>query len=523
MRRVISAWLPRFATDRWTRRNAAAPDDNAPPPPFALTVEAANTRRVHAADAGAEAAGIVSGMPLTDARAVFPALVVAEADLAADARALEALAEWCVRYTPWTAVDDWPAPGGGAGLFLDITGCAHLFGGEAAMLRDLRDRLRGFGFSARLGLADTKGAAWAAARFMASGSDEDDDIALLPEGSQRQLLMGLPVGSLRLAPAVVESLKRLGVRRVADLDALPRAPLAARLGRDVGKRLDQALGRAPEPFTPRAAVEPWRARIHFAEPIARTDDVEAATLTLCRDHHPRLEREGLGARRLLLELFRVDGTVLRRTAGTSRPARDPAHLARLFKEGLDNIDAGFGIESMALTLTALDPLGAEQTGFTRGAGTAPDAAERAAETARLLDRLRTRLGEANVLRPAPRESHIPEAAVTTVEASGGDAPQGWPPLSPRPARLFPRPEPLEPVEPAAHEGAPPAVFRWRRRAWRLAVAEGPERIGPEWWRTPGGIPAPSVVRDYWRAEDEAGHRLWLFRKGADWFVQGVFP
>lgn len=488
-----------------------------------MVAETANALRLHAVNAAAEAAGVGSGMALADARAVFPALKVTDADLAADAAALDALAEWCTRYTPWTAVEG-SAAGGGGSLWLDITGCDHLFGGEGALARDLKGRLEGFGFAARLGLADTMGAAWAAARFMtaAAGMEdaEDPGLVILPEGSQRQLLMGLPVDALRLPAAVVETLKRLGVRRVADLAALPRAPLATRLGPEVARRLDQAMGRAPEPFTPRAPVSPWRERLAFAEPIGRTEDVATAIAALCRAFHPRLERARKGARRLLLEMFRVDGEVLRRVVGTSRPVRDPGALARLFKETLDGLDAGFGIEAMVLTLVAVDPLEAAQTGFARGAGEAPDAAERTAQTALLLDRLRTRLGEEGVLRPAPRESHIPEAAVVPAERAGAGAPETWPAGAPRPVRLLAA-EAVEPLEPSAG-GAPPAAFRWRRRTWTLTRCEGPERVAPPWWL--GALPHPRAARDYWRVEDAAGHRLWLFRgEGARWFVQGVFP
>lgn len=520
-RRVISLWLPRFATDRPTR--PGRPCAGWREQPFALAAEAAGTLRLHAVNGAAEAVGVFPAMPLADARAVFPALKVTEADPDGDAAALETLAQWATRYTPWTAVEG-IAPGGGAGLWLDVTGCAHLFGGEAALARDLRDRLTGFGFAVRLGLADTQGAAWAAARFLAAedGGDGDEGdgagLALLPEGAQRQLLMGLPVEALRLPAAVVETLKRLGIRRIADLAALPRAPLAARLGAEAARRLDQALGRAPEPFTPRAPVTPWRERLAFAEPIGRTEDVQTAIAALCRALHPRLERERKGARRLLLEMFRVDGEVIRRMVGTSRPVRDADALARLFKETLDGLDAGFGIEAMVLSLPAVDPLEATQTGFTRGAGEAPDAAERAARTALLLDRLRTRLGEDGVLRPVPRESHIPEASVTVAERTpGGTAPDTWAAAAPRPVRLIA----AEPVEPLA-EGTPPAAFRWRRRTWTVARSEGPERVAPEWWHGP--LPHPRAARDYWRVEDTGGHRLWLFRgRAARWFVQGVFP
>lgn len=491
--------------------------------PFALVRETGRAATLHAVNRAAEAAGVFAGLPLTDARAVVPALMARPAAPAADVAALGALATWATRHTPWTTIEG-PGDGGAGGIWLDITGCAHLFGGEAALARDLRQRVSGFGFSAvRLGVADTQGAAWAAARFLAEDDDgEPPGVALLPEGAQRQLLMGLPVEALRLPPDVVETLRRLGLRRIADLAALPRAPLTARLGPLVAQRLDHALGRAPEPFTPRPPVVPWRETLAFPEPIGRTEDVTRAIATLCRAFRPRLERADKGARRLLLEMARVDGPLLHRMVGTSRPMRDAGALTRLFRETLDGLDAGFGIEAMTLTLTAVEPFTAKQPAFVRGTGAAPSATPgatgREAEVALLLDRLRARLGAAQVVRPAPRQSHDPDAAVTHAERAPAGAPGTWPATAPRPPRLL-APEPVEVLE----EDTPPTRFRWRRRDWRVARAEGPERIAPAWWHG-AQPPAPDQARDHWRVEDAAGHRLWLVRDGAArWCVRGVFP
>ncbi|WP_299440450.1 DNA polymerase Y family protein [uncultured Rhodospira sp.] len=508
MRRVLYVWLPRLATDRMTRPDT--PDADRRDHPFALVTETGNTATLSAVTRAAEVAGVFAGMPLADARAVCPALVTRPADPDADLAALGALADRATRYTPWTAIEP-PGPGGEGGLWLDITGCAHLFGGEAALARDLRERMRAAGFSTvRVGLADTRGAAWAAARFLAGAGGETPGLALLPDGAQRQLLANLPVEALRLPPDTVDTLHRLGLRRIADLLALPRAPLAARLGPVVARRLDQALGREPEPFTPRAPAVPWRKTITFPEPIGRTEDVERAIETLCRALRPRLEQADRGARRLLLEMARVDGSILRRVVGTSRPTRDPEALARLFQETLDGLDVGFGIESMALTLTVVEPLGAEQHGFVRGPGQTADA------TVLLFDRLRARLGPGRVIRPAPRQSHVPEAAVTTADRAPAAA-DTWPATAPRPSRLL-APEPVE----VLGGNLPPVRFRWRRRVWTVVRAEGPERIAPEWWHG-AEAPAPNRARDYWRVEDAAGHRLWLAREaGAGWTVRGVF-
>lgn len=491
--------------------------------PFALVTDTGRAATLHAINRAAEIAGVFAGQPLTDARAVHPALMTRPATPAADVAALGALATWATRHTPWTTIEG-PGDGGAGGVWLDITGCAHLFGGEAALARDLRQRVSEFGFSGvRLGLADTQGAAWAAARFLAGDDGEAPGVALLPEGAQRQLLMGLPVEALRLPPDVVETLRRLGLRRIADLAALPRAPLTARLGPLVGLRLDQALGREPEPFTPRPPVMPWRETLAFAEPIGRTEDVARAIETLCRAFQPRLERADTGARRLLLEMARVDGPLLHRMVGTSRPMRDPDALARLFRETLDGLDAGFGIEAMTLTLTAVEPFTVEQPAFVQRAGAAPDATGREADVALLLDRLRARLGAANVIRPAPRQSHDPDAAVTHAERVPAGAPAIWPATAPRPPRLL-APEPVEVLEGDTPPGGmPPARFRWRRRDWRMARAEGPERIAPAWWHG-AQPPTPDQARDHWRVEDTAGHRLWLVRDGAaGWCVRGVFP
>jgi protein ImuB len=507
MRRIVSLWLPHLAVDRVTRRGAAlaAWRDRA-----VVTLTAVQGGlRVAAASPAAQAAGIQSGLAVADARALLPDVKTLPGAPADDLACLAALADWCGRYTPWVATDGLD-PDGGGGLMLDVSGCAHLFGGEAALLDDLTGRLTALGFTSAAAIADTPAAAWAACRF---GREAGARTAVVPEGAARQLLAGLPVAALRLPAAAIEILHRLGLRRIGDLYGLPRAPLAARFGEVVARRLDQLLGAAPEPISPVRPASPHHARLAFAEPIARGEDVVAALDHLLETLCAGLALRKLGARRLDLAFYRVDGSVARLGVGTAQPVRAPIHLARLFARGLDSLDAGFGFEAASLTAVAVEPLGAAQLDMTdrRHDQVADD-------VGLLVDRLGNRLGRGGVVRLARLASHIPERAVRPAPPlSGRDAPA--PKLPPRPPRLLVRPERIE----ADGNGGPPAMFRWRNESVRVARAEGPERIAAEWWHaaTP---PPPSAMRDYWRVEDGSGRRFWLYREGprGPWLVHGVF-
>ena len=508
-----------------------------------------------AVDAAAAEAGLVPGLPLTDAKALLPDLEVAEQAPARDAEALARLAEWCGRYSPWVAVDGSVCElGGGAGLLLDVTGCAHLFGGEAALLADLVLRLRRLGFAARAALADTPGAAWAAARF---STESRRPATVVPPGTARAALAGLPPAALRLPPAACEHLDCLGLRRIDTLYGLPPAALTPRLGAAVLRRLRQALGEAPEPISPRAPVPAQLARRVFAEPIALAEDiarsVEALSIDLCR----RLERAQAGARRLELALYRVDGSARRWSLGTSRPSRDPAHLARLFANHLERIDPGFGIEVMTLaapvseTLSALQlALGAARPGVAAAphdqAGLVDRLENRLAaaaphDLAGLVDRLESRLGAGRVVALAPVESHLPERAVRHVAPLEAAPAAAWrcreqgrqqgrqQSRQPRPLRLMGVPEPIEAI--ALLPDHPPVRFRWRRVRHEIVRAEGPERVSGEWWRArsdaergPGRAAgrAEAPPRDYFRVEDRDGRRYWLYRAGQDWFLHGLF-
>ena len=531
-RRVVSLWLPSFATDRLTRRrNASGPGWRSEPasaegPPLATVTAAQGGLRIAAATPAARAAGVVPGLPLADARALVPGLRTAAADPAGDGRALAALADWCGRYTPWTAVN------GGDGVWLDIGGCAHLFGGETALLEDLGGRLDGLGFHGLAAAADTPGAAWAVARFAGHGTGA---AIIVPPGETRHALVALPVAGLRLPPATVEGLNRVGLRRIGNLLGLPRAPLAARFGETVVKRLDEALGRSDEPISPRRPTPPLRARLAFAEPIGRAEDIGAAARRLLDDLCARLERAHRGARRLELALYRVDGTVVRAHIGTGRPTRDAHHLERLFTEKLEGLDSGFGVEVMVLAATAADPLAPVQGTLHTGRGMA-DTAGDGDGVARLVDRLGNRLGRERVVRLVPRASHVPERACREVSAlappvpapaTSADAGSAGP--TPRPLHLLPWPEPIEVMAPVPDH--PPVMFRWRRRRHRVACADGPERIGPEWWlEEPADAFSPRHrIRDYYRVEDTEGRRFWLYREGLyrpavepAWYLHGFF-
>ena len=470
-------------------------------------------------EAGAE--GLGPGMRLADARALTAGLVTAQAEPAADRRGLERLALWCNRFTPWCALD------GEDGLLLDISGCAHLFGGEAALMDELAARLAGLGVESRLGLADTPGAAWALARFDAAHSDAEDRRIAAP-GEARMALAALPVEGLRIAAEDAHLLRRLGLVTIGAVEGLPRAALARRFPcRErcgaVLARLDQALGRCAEPIVPMLPPPACLERLALPEPLIDRAGLDAALGKLMAGLCASLERDRLGARHLVLWCYRVDGGVVRRTVAAARATRESGHLLRLFQETLGTVDPGFGIDHAALHAERVEPLAPAQLALT-GDG------RRQGDVDLLVDRLRARLGDGAVCRLEPIARHRPEKAERTVAPGREPAPwrdaPGAPALPPRPFRLFDRPEPIEVM--AEVPDGPPLLFTWRRARRRVMRAAGPERIGPEWWTGD----RDTAVRDYYRVEDDEGRRYWLYRAGLyrdagahdapRWYVHGLY-
>jgi len=524
--------------------------------PFALVAAGEKGVRLTAVNAPAGGQGLFPGLSLADARARCPHLVTAPATPERDAAALARLARWCGRYSPSLNID------GERALWIDATGSAHLFGGLDALAIDLETRLARLGFTARTGCGSTLGAAWARARF--SPPERESSLA------------ALPIEGLRLSPETIALLKRLGLRRIGDLELLPRAALKRRFpsraaAEAVLARLDQAFGRRDEPRAPLAPPPSHVAWRVFAEPLISSAGVEAALETLGADLAARLGSALQGARQVTLALYRADGTSARVRAGFGGPCRDADHFTRLLKEKIKDVDAGFGVDCLTLSATAVEGLGATQG---RLAGEHDKASPQW-----LIDRLANRLSAACVFTLTPRASHIPERAD---ERCAALAPRvswrGARPLAPlRPAFLLARPEPIAVI--AEVPEGPPLRFTWRRLTLRVIRAQGPERIAPEWWRALApardwgtdkrrgvpeghdrdvnkrrgvpeghdrdvnkrrGVPEghdrecnkDSRPRDYYRIEDAAGGRYWVFREGLyqaqgqanppRWFLHGLF-
>ncbi len=479
--------------------------------------------------------GLKPGMALADARAILPELSCHAADEAAEAAILANITDWCRRFTPLAALD----PPDGA--MLDITGAAHLFGGEAKLCDEIEARLAAQGFAARTAIAPTPEAAWALARF---GEER-----LLPgdagEQEQTRRLGALPLAALRLDEKTLAELAQAGLRRISDLILRPRAPLAARFGKSLFNRLDALLGQAKTPITPRFEAPAYLAERRFAEPIVQRETIEATILALALELSLLLARQGEGARRLDVSLFGVDGRVRHLRAGTSRPLRDPAVIARLFREKIeaagniderDPLDAGFGFDVVRLAAEETERQDEEQAHWLT-----PMAQD---DLADLIDRLGARLGLRRVIRLELADTHWPEFAVRALPprfGEGGRVAAGWgtdpirlrrfapqPPspegegLPSRPIRLLEKPEPIEAI--ASVPDGPPVRFRWRRVLHEVAAIEGPERIAAEWWKH------QMLTRDYFRAEDSEGRRFWLFREGLyetetarpRWFMHGLF-
>lgn len=502
--------MPHWPTIRLRRQSAGC---TSPDSPLATVETVRGVRRLASLCPRAETLGLASGQTLAQARAICPGLAVAEADPQADQVALAALARWCERFTPLAAAD--PPDG----LWLDISGCTHFFGetdqGETVLADALAARLVAQGMPVRLAVAGTSGAAWALAR---AGCNRAVGPVILPTGEEAAALAPLPVAALRIEPHQAAGLGCLGLKTVGDLLRVPRVELTARFGPALLLGLDQALGTVEEAIVWPSRPVPWEERRVFVEPIATPDDLSRVLGGLAGRLCRALGAKRLGGHRFVARFFRVDGIVPAITVATALPVHDAVYLAKLMAEKLETVDPGFGIEVMSLTAETVAPLRLSQ----------PDLLNQAPAGSGLLalvDRLANRLGPERILAVAPRESHVPERAVSLV-APLDTRRHDWidDPAQPRPIRLLRRPEPIEVT--ALLPDDPPRQFRWRGALHRVRAVAGPERIAVEWWHHDAGLEQTDLLRDYFRVEDEAGGRFWVFRVGLEraprWFLHGLF-
>jgi protein ImuB len=527
--RYLSLWLENWGIEAGLGRRAP---DHSRPHPLAAYARIGNVHCLVAVNEAARRLGLARGLTLAEARARHPRLETLEHDPAAAAARLAALAAWCRRFTPLSACD---APDG---LMLDISGAAHLFGGEKSLIEEIESRLAAQGLTARAAIAGTPEAAWALARF----SPQKIAAAAADSKILARLVEPLPLAALRLDRQIVAALAQSGLRRIGDIAQRPRGPLTARFGPVLFARLDAVMGRIKSPISPLVEAPAYIAERRFAEGIVSRQDVEATILALARDLAGLLEQHAEGARRLAIHLFRVDGMVKEIAVSTSRPLADPPAIARLFHERIeavsagdsdDPLDAGYGFDVLQLAAYAVEPLPRVQQKWTAifgEGGGSPDTG-REALLADLVDRLGARLGVKRVQRLIPNDTHSPEFAVIAVPAAefrtfsprgrgsvrrtgvrevnaGPFFPNGRELALPaRPIRLFEHPEPIDAI--ALVPDGPPLRFRWRRVMHEVAAFEGPERIAPEWWKEQKG----ALTRDYFRVEDREGQRFWLFRAG----------
>jgi len=447
-------------------------------------------------------------MLATKAQALVPGLVLEEADLVADAQELGRLAIWLHQRVAPIVAPDPPH-----GIVIDTTGADHLHGGEADMLEAIVGRLALSGVEARAAVADTWGAAHALARFVSRPT------LVVPRGHGTTPIASLPLECLRIPAQISADLRVLGFETAGDLIAQPRSPLILRFGPEIARRLAQALGELGEPIVAVKPPDLIEARRAFAEPIGAPETIARYIDKLAAQLCDHLEHRGLGARRLDLVCHRIDRGLQTVRVGLARPVCDARRLTRLLCEKLETIEPGFGIETMTLAATLAEPLERKQT-------TSSFVEEIGADVSSLIDTLANRVGENAVYRLAPVASDVPERSVRRVAALAEDAGATWPGHWPRPTRLLPRPEPVETM--ALLPDHPPAWFSWRGVRRRVRRADGPERVFGEWWKREAEMVA---VRDYFRVEDDAGERYWLYRAGDGehvatgsqrWFLHGVF-
>lgn len=497
-KRFVAIWFRHLKTDWMIRKQADLKEA-----PFVLALPDHGRMRITEVSAVAKAKGIESGMVVADAKVIFPELKVLDDDSALAQKLLKNLCLWSIRFTPASAVDH------PDGLMLDITGCAHLWGGEEAYLRDILNKLKDLGYHVRAAMADTIGTARAVSRF---GRIK----AIIKPGEQAKALMPLPPAALRIGREIQERLYKLGLHEIGSFSEMERSALRRRFGEQLLLRLDQALGFEEENIEPLIPIEPYQERLPCMEPIQSRKGIEIALERLLEVLCKRLQKEGKGIRSASFKGYRIDGKTEVISIATNQSSINTDHLFKLFELKIAEIEPALGIELFTIEASKVEDLSpVQQTLWTANSSL------ESKELAQLIDRLEGKFGKDHIRRYFPAEHHMPERSLKVSNSLTEKPDIDWKTDKLRPVHLLQKPEQI--VVTAPIPDYPPMNFKYKGKLHKVKRADGPERIEPEWWLEKG------LHRDYYVVEDEEGKRYWLFRYGhydgknnPHWFIHGFF-
>jgi protein ImuB len=495
MPRYASIWFPYLLAEYAARKKPALREVA-----FVLAAPERGRMVIEAGNAIAMQKGIRPGMVLADCKAIFPELKMLKSEPGTAEKLLNALAEWCIGYTPFAALD---MPDG---LILDTSGCTHLWGGEIAYIENIKTRLNAYGYTVKIAIADTTGAAWAVARFGSS--------SIIKSGEQGKTLRNLPPAALRLDVDILSRLKKLGLSRIDTFMDMPRAVLRRRFGPSLSFRIGQVLGQEIELIIPVKPVEPYQERLCSPEPISTATGIQIALERLLEMLCLRLEAEGLGLRHAVFRAYRIDGNIQQIEIGTVQSSRKTTHLFRLFEHKIATLEPALGFELFVLEAPKVESITAEQSAIWSASS------QNDSKVAELLDRVAVKTGSGNITRFIPAEHYWPERAVKQAVPLWEKPVGSWQTSWPRPIHMLARPESIGVM--AVLPDYPPRRFQYKGEMYNVTKSDGPERIEQEWWLADG------VYRDYYCVEDENGARYWLFRSGPygarqpEWFIHGFF-
>lgn len=495
--RYVSIWFRHLATDWFSLRQPHLKSL-----PFILRGQDHNRMIVKAANKEAERAGVFRGMVLADARVIVSNLEVMDDKPEIYEKLLTRLAEWCVRYTPSAAID---LP---EGLILDASGCTHLWGGDEAYIADISRKLTQRGYDVRISIADTIGTAWAVARY-SSGP-----MCILP-GQSAETLMDLPPQALRIETEVVERLLKLGLKKIRQFINLPLPSLRRRFGVDFIQQLNRATGQQLEVLQPVIPVELYQERLPCLEPIVSSTGISIALDQLLNNLCERLRHDQKGLRKAIFKYYRVDGKIGSIEVGTNRPSRNSKHLTKLFESKLDGIEPDMGIELFVLEAPIVEDALPGQEALWNASSGLNDI-----RLSELVDKLASRIGQDSIRRYLPAQHHWPERSFKSTASLEQKSGIPWLSGDMRPFHMLRTPERVNVSAPIPDY--PPMLFVYKGKVHNIRKADGPERIEQEWWQQEG------EHRDYYRVEDEEGHRYWIFRLGHysdkqfQWYLHGFF-